>query len=91
MNFLAYIPIPITITTGGGGGISALPPCSRDIMIATMVVGFVSLICLCLSMVFNFVFDREHVSDVFLKFAMILLTSSVFLLGIAMLCAFLGV
>jgi len=98
MNLLAStyfpmpMPMPIIITGDGGdgGNVSNLPPYASGILIAAIVVGIVFLFCLCLSLIFD-TFDRELVSDVFLKSAMILLTLSVALIGIAILCALIGV
>jgi len=90
MNLLASTYFPMPIIMGSGGNVSNLPPCAGGILLAALVVGIVFLFCLCLSLIFG-TFDREDVSDVFLKSAMILLTLSVVLIGIAILCALIGV
>lgn len=90
MNLLSFIPIPMPIRTGSGCDISTLPPYSRGILIASCVVGFVALICLCLTLVFE-VFGYEDGSKPLFKTFPILLTLVILLIGIALLCALIGV
>jgi len=90
MNLLAFTYFPMPIIMGGGGKVSNLPPYAGGIMLAALVVGIVFLFCLCLSLIFD-TFDRELVSDVFFKAGTILLFLAVVLIGIAILCALIGV
>ena len=95
MNLLAFIyitipNIPIPIRTGSGCGVSTLPPYSSGILIAAFIVGFVALMCLCLSVVLD-AFGHEDVSDFIFKYISILMTLFVLLACIALLCALIGV
>lgn len=90
MNLLAFTYIPIPIRIGSGCDVSNLPTYAGDLLIAGFVVGFVALICLCLCMAFD-AFGNEDVSDAIFKCTPILLTLSVLLVGIALLCALIGV
>jgi hypothetical protein len=89
MKLLAFTYIPFPIMMGSVCDVSTLPPYTGGILIATMIVMTLTLICLCLSMAFRF-FDHEYFSDLYLKCCPILLCLSVLLIGIAILCALIG-
>lgn len=76
--------------TGNGCDVSTLPPYSRGILIAGLVVVLGALLCLCLSTTFD-VFGHKDFSEAFFKAFPILMTLCVLLIGIALLCALIGV
>ena len=87
MNILAYVPMPMPIVVHGGGGCAPLPHIASMFLIGAVVFLTLGLLGLCVSMLCC-VFNKD--ADTPMQAAVLLITFSVLLLGVTILCWTLG-